>query len=750
MSIRTQLKHSNVLILLGFGLLMAASVILAQRIYFSYNFEDFFPKGDPELDFYYAFREKFEHDDSFFMIGFQKTGGVFEQNFLIQLDSATRQINRLDDVERATSITNFRYFVKTPFGYIDYPAIHLDDSARYTADKDKLLADERIKGKLLNADATITIIYLKTADSIAQNESTALVSNIRTVLVQNQLTEHHLLGKAYFQSEIIQLQQKEFFLYSFLSVLLVAIVTWLLFRRWTNVLLCLMNVAVTMLLFTGFCGLLRVPFNALSTLYPIVLIIVGISDIIHILTGYIFEIRKGKTPGEAIAITKKEIGFATLLTAITTAIGFLTLITSKVEPIMHFSMLSAAGVMIAYIVSFYFTANIIPYINEKKLMPPQQKDNGRWLRLITFFYGSGIKHTKWVYTITVILLVTACFGILKVSTNTHIGAGLPKHSTIRADYDFFDTYFNGFRPFEIAALAQDTFLVTDLEVLKQIDAVENYVSRFDIVHGLQSTTVIYKTLNRAYNGDVTEAYTLPASEADMQRYTRDLEKMRVKETHILMSEDKKCGRITANLADVGTDSIRAMLHDINKFILDNTDTSKVKFIQTGTGIIFDRNTLYLRQNLINGLCFGFIPISLLIALFYRNWKMFFIASIPNLFPLLVCAGIIGFAGIELDAPTSIIFGIIYGIAVDDTIHFLSRFRQEIKKGTSKEEAIYITFHETGKAIFSTTLILMFGFSVLMLSGTAATFNIGFLTAVTLCVAAVSDVYLLPLLLRRFL
>ncbi|MFN0275830.1 MAG: efflux RND transporter permease subunit, partial [Chitinophagales bacterium] len=698
-------KRPSVLIfmpLLLFAGLILASLFLAQRIYFSYNYEDFFPKGDPELDFYYTFREKFEHDDNFLLIGFERKEGIFDQDFLLRIDSASSAISKLADIDNTLSLTKFRYFIKSPFGYIDYPAIHIDDTSRFVTDKEKILADERINGKLVNKDLTITTIILKTSDTIQQKESSDLIVSIKNVLAAYQLSEYHLLGKAYFQSELIKLQLHEFILYSLLSVLLVTIITYILFRRMMAVLICLVNVLVSMILFLGLSGLLKVPYNALSTLYPIVLIIVGISDIIHVLTGYIFEVKKGKSPDEAIRITKKDVGFATFLTAVTTAIGFLTLVTSNVEPIRHFGLMSAAGVLLAYFTTFFFSANLLRYINAEKIITNQSTNGERWGRLIRFFYGTGKQRVKTIYAVSIFLLLFSVLGVFKISTDTHIGQGLPKNSAVRNDYDFFDAYFNGFRPFEIAALAQDSFKVTDLEILQQIDTVEDFIKSFPIVHGVQSTTLIYKTLNRANNGDIASAYVLPSDERTLQQYNTELKKVTTKNINVLLSEDASCGRITATLSDVGSDSIKNMMESIEQFISENTDTSQVKFIQTGTGIIFDRNTLYLRRNLINGLCFGFIPISLLIAVFYRNWRMFFISSIPNLFPLLVCAGIIGFTGIELDAPTSIIFGIIYGIAVDDTIHFLSRFRQEILKGATKEEAIYTTFNETGKAVFTTT------------------------------------------------
>lgn len=135
---------------------------------------------------------------------------------------------------------------------------------------------------------------------------------------------------------------------------------------------------------------------------------------------------------------------------------------------------------------------------------------------------------------------------------------------------------------------------------------------------------------------------------------------------------------------------------------------------------------------------------------FRDWKMVVISIIPNVIPLAVCAGIMGLLKIELDAPTSIIFGISYGIAVDDTIHFLSKFKIERQKGYDVETAIRNTFEETGKAVFIMSVILFFGFMILMLSPTAATFNIGLLTGITLFSAVWPDVYLLPIMLRKWM
>lgn len=257
-------------------------------------------------------------------------------------------------------------------------------------------------------------------------------------------------------------------------------------------------------------------------------------------------------------------------------------------------------------------------------------------------------------------------------------------------------------------------------------------------------------MHRAYNGDNPAAYLLPEDTSVLHRYNRDLSRISSSEMQLLLSEDKRYGRISATLSDAGTDSIRMVQSEIQQYINKLPNQEKVQFTITGTGIIFDKNTQYLRRNIISGVLLAFLCIGIVMAFMFRDWKMVLISIIPNILPLAVCAGIMGLLNIELDAPTSIIFGISYGIAVDDTIHFLSKFRIERLKGHDVETAIKNTFEETGKAVFIMSVILFFGFSILMLSPTAATFNIGLLTGITLFSAVWPDVYLLPIMLRKWM
>lgn len=735
-------------VILGTTVLFLISVAVATRIGFSYQFDDFFPKDDEELDFYYSYREKLAPDDNFLLIGCP-VEELFDQKFLQSLDTATYQINRLEETDRAFSVAGYRYLIHTPFGYIDYPAIHIDDTTAYQEDSLRLLEDERVMGKLISSDFKTAIIFIQTKDSLLQDQNKSLLSGVESILEASGIEDYHLIGKAYFEVELVKFQQREFITFALLSMLLVTAVIYFLFRNGLVVFIALITVTVCLVLFLGMLGWINADLNVISSLFPIVLIIVGISDVIHLITRYSTEIHLGHTRREALFITLKDVGLATFLTSATTAVGFLTLLTSAIVPIREFGLLAAAGVMLAYLVALFFTAPLLLLFGPNQLTL-QKKSERNWSKFLTFIYNSGKNKPVYISIIALLISLAGAIGTWLITTDIQLKSSLPRNTQVTEDFTFFEEAFNGFRPLEIAAIAQNGHHVNEPAVLKEIDAFEQYASKFEIINGLQSVTMFYKSLNRARSGDQQTAYSLPADSNRYQVIQNDIDRYASDEMKLFMSEDGKWGRISGSVSDQGTDKIQATQDSLMTYANNELDTNLVRFRITGTGIIFDKNNEYIRQNVLYGVFIALGVISLLMGGLFRDWKLLLISIIPNILPLLICGGVLGYFQIPLDAPTAIIFGISYGIVVDDTIHFLSRFKIERDKGVKLEAAIQRTFNETGKAIFMTTLTLVLGFSVLMFSSLQATFNVGLLIGITLLTAVFADVYLLPLMLRKWL
>lgn len=734
-------------VLIFFAIYAALAVVGCFRLNFSFDFQQFFPRGDEDLDFFMEFIDEFEGDDNFLLVALEREPSVFDSTFLNQVNDFAIRVRELPGVDAAQSLTSFGYPIKTPFAITTIPAIHLDDPSRYAADSARIMQDERFVNNLINKRGTALVTVLKTPSLINLDQSRALMDGLDSLMATYDFPAHHYLGSAYFQTELVDLQVREVIVSALVSGLLVTLVMFFLFRRPLGIAVSLVSIALGLLLFMGTLGLMGRELNAIAALYPVLMIIVGTSDVIHIMSKYIDELRKGKGKEEAIRTTIKEIGLATLLTSVTTAVGFATLLTSRIDPIRDFGINAALGVMIAYLTVVLFTTSLLSYLSVDQIVKIGRQQ-AFWDRLVEGTYQFTQRRPGLIKLGALTTAVLCVFGISMITTNYRIESTLPTDQKITEDFQFFEQELSGFRPFELAVMTRDSSdRVTDFAVLAEIGKIEDYVKQFPFVQSTASITAVYRSINQAYNNNRPDAYVLPTTQRRYQEYRALAERVPDVNLNLLISRDRQKARITSRLDDIGADSIKVFLNRTNDWVNANVDTSLVEVRSTGTGLIIDKNAEYIRRSLLQGLGLAILIVCVIMALLFKNWRMLVISLIPNLLPLLVAGAMIGFLGIELEAGVSIVFAIIFGIAVDDTIHFLSKYKLARRRGLDVTEAIHLTFRETGKAIILTSVVLFFGFLVMLFSSSPPSVTIGLLISLTLASAVVSDLLLIPLLLR---
>ena len=743
------MRRLRISILVLFVLLTAASLYYATQLKFVFSFDQFFPTGDPDLAFFQEFTNEFENDANFLLVAVHRPEGVFEQQFLEQFQNLSLAVRELDHIKTSQSLTMLAYPLKTPFGFTTVPAIHVDEPDRYAKDRERLLNDERFVYNLIDSAGTTLVVATKTVDSLTLEQAHELVADVDALLQSYDFHSYHFLGQSYFQSVLVKMQQREVMVSALISGLLVSLVIFFLYRRPAGIAIALVSIALGMLLFLGFLGATGRELSVMSALYPVLMIIVGTSDVIHIMSKYIDELRKGQTRRAAITVTIKEIGLATLLTSLTTAIGFATLLTSRIGPIRDFGINAAFGVVIAYLTVILFTTALLSMFKTEDLIK-LGRNSRFWEDLMEKAYQFTLRHPKPITLGAVGIAALCIVGISKITTNYRLEQNLPIGQKITEDFIFFERQFAGYRPMEFGVFAQGDYEATDYEVLLAIDTVEQHLKSIPAIKSVNSITSLYKSINQAFNRNAPEAYRLPDSERAFRQQQRYADRIVDNSADVLLSKDGKKARITTKILDLGADSVQAVGRRIDEWIAANADPSVAQFKKTGSGIILDKNAVYARQSLLEGLGIAIVVISVLMALLFKNVRMVLISLVPNVFPLLFAGGMLGFLGIELEAGVAILFAIVFGIAVDDTIHFLSKFKLARNKNLSVEEAIHITFLETGKAICLTSIILFFGFLIMLFSVNPPSVTVGLMISITLFTALFSDLLLIPLLLRRFL
>ena len=469
------------------------------------------------------------------------------------------------------------------------------------------------------------------------------------------------------------------------------------------------------------------------------------SDVIHLTTHYRNMLSK-MTKKEALIHSIKRVGLATLLTSLTTLVGFLTLLTSSVKPIIELGIFAAVGLLIALFLTYtcyVALLYLIPVRKEEINIHKNEIWKNNMLKINLFVKE---KRNKILWFSLVLALV--CTGLIsKLEINNYLLEDLRESHPQKVAYRFFEDNFGGARPFEVAVWANNGASILDSNTIIEIQKAENFLKQgYPVDIQLSPVTILSET-NRIINGGKSEELKIPTEERAFNKLLKTIKRNASKnEMSKLFSSNKDTSRISGTIGDWGRKSILERNEKFYDYVAENIDTSLVQFRITGSGHLLDLNTEKVSTNVIEGLILAIALIGLIVGLLFRSFKMTLISIVPNVVPLLITSAIMAIFGIDLKISTAIIFVISFGIAVDDSIHFLTRFRLEMKQGRTIEESMKNTFTDTGKSIVITTIIILSGFISLCASTFLSTFYIGFLISITLISALICDLILLPALL----
>jgi len=490
--------------------------------------------------------------------------------------------------------------------------------------------------------------------------------------------------------------------------------------------------------------------NFVSNIIPTILMIIGISNVIHLFTKYRLQIKKGHEKMDALRTAVKEVGFATIFTSLSTIISFLTLTTSNVDPLIKLGMYAALGLAFAFLLTYsLFPAMLILYRPAYDLAPEKMREF--WQPLLFRLYKWVIKHPKYIIAATILLTVISLMGASLLKINNHLVQDLKSIDPQRIATGFFEEQFSGTRQYELSIQLKDQEKsVFDREVLLELEKLENFLTNSLDNNFWFSPVSLIKASNRIDHGGNEKYYTIPKSQRKINKLKREITKNSKRSTFPkVYTEDEKSARFTGKIADIGSFVSRQKNEQLENFVEQELDNDLLDVRITGSIHLGDWNGYNVTFNVIYGLlfCLGFIM--LLIGYLFGSVNMALITLVANILPLIFIAGLMGFMGIDIKIPTAVIYIIAFGIAVDDSIHFLSKFKLELNKGKTIKEAIRNTYLTTGKAIIVTSLILSGGFLTLALSNFTGTYYIGLFTSLCLLFAVLADLVLLPVLILKF-
>jgi predicted RND superfamily exporter protein len=532
------------------------------------------------------------------------------------------------------------------------------------------------------------------------------------------------------------------------ALLVTSIIFFFFFRSFRATFISLVVVCIGVMWTLGIIGLLNYEITVLTALIPPLIIVIGIPNCIFLINKYQHEVKLHGNKVKSLQRVITKIGNATLMTNVTTACGFATFILTESKLLKEFGLVASLSIFSIFILCILIIPIIysfLPYPKDRHL----EHLNKRWIGGFVNWMEHMVRQKRIaIYITSVILLILSITGIYQIKISGSLIEDMPQESEFVHDIRFFESEFNGIMPLEIMIDTKRKKGVMKLSTLKRMNELEELIIETPELSKPISVVGLVKYSKQAYYNGNTKFYQLPTSQENS--FILSYAKNSTTDSNLLSDFVDSTGqyaRITTFIKDVGTDRMERIQENLQEKINKVFPKERYNVTMTGKALVFQKGTKYLVKNLAISLSLAIFLIALFMAYMFRSFRMIVISLIPNLLPLLITAGLMGYLGVPIKPSTILVFSIAFGISVDDTIHFLAKYRQELQANNWKiKTSVYGALRETGVSMFYTSIVLFFGFSVFTISSFGGTVALGALVSATLLFAMLSNLLLLPSLL----
>ena len=446
----------------------------------------------------------------------------------------------------------------------------------------------------------------------------------------------------------------------------------------------------------------------------------------------------------------RKVGRATLLTNATTAAGFATFTVVESSVMREFGVVAATSIMFIFVLSLLLVPIVFSFLKAPKARHVKHLDRTYSKTFVSKIVEIVLSYRTRVYWFFGIVVIVGIYGITLITSNGKIVDDFPEDSPVLEDLAFFEKNFNGVMPFEVQIDALKPDKALSPATLKRIDKLQDVISAYPQFSRAVSMTEVVKSLKQAYYGGMPSKYSLPngSERGFILSYANNGGTGNGNELlNSFIDSAKQVTRVSFQMKDVGTDEMNRLLAEIRPRVDSIFSPKKYETLMTGTSVVYLRGTDYLVKNLFVSLSIAVVLIAMLMAFMFRSWRMVAVSLIPNIIPLIITGALMGFLGITIKPSTILVFSIAFGISVDDTIHFLAKYRQELEANNWKiKRSVILALHEVGLSMAYTSIVLFFGFSIFNMSTFGGTKALGMLVSITLLVAMFSNLILLPSLL----
>lgn len=753
--------RNRYIVLIGILALTVYLGSFATNMRLSYTEANMLPEDHEANIAYNKFLEIFGEEGNLVLLGV-KDSTLFQPEKLKAWNGLAEQFKNYPEVQTTISLSDLQILVKNTQKQafelkplIENTDLSVEDIAYL---KEELFNRLPFYDNLLFSSTGRTIqtaVYIK-KEIVNSKKRKAFVFDQLNPLIdqfeQDNDLDVHVSGMPYIRSMNSQNIVDEIGIFVGLALLVTSFIFFLFFKSWRATFITLLVVSIGVIWSCGFIGLFDYEITVLTGLIPPLIIVIGVPNAIFLINKYQQEIKKHGNQARSLQRVITKVGNATLMTNLTTASGFATFIFTKSQLLVEFGIIASISIM-----AIFFLALLIIPIMYSFMSLPKKKHllhlERRWMNSVVAWMEKMVKESRIsIYITSVIIIIFGIIGVYQIQVSGSLIDDMPKEAKFFKDIEFFQEEFGGIMPLEILIDTKKDKGVMKLSTLKRIEKMNQELEQIPGLSKPMSITNVVKYAKQAFYNGNPKYYQLPTNQ-ERTFILSYLQNMEVSDDSLLenfVDSTGRYARVTTFMKDVGTQEMEAIQERINEIVASEFPESRFTTSVTGKALVFLEGTHYLIRNLVISLTLAIVLIALFMGYMFKSYQMIIVSIIPNLLPLLTTAGLMGYLGIPIKPSTILVFSIAFGISVDDTIHFLAKYRQELIANNWKiRKSVYAALRETGVSMFYTSIVLFFGFLVFTVSDFGGTKALGGLVSITLLFAMTSNLLLLPSLLLSF-
>lgn len=732
---------------------------MGSKVEMSFEYATIVPADDSDMIFFEKFKKTYGEDGNILVVGVQDNA-LFKVNNFANYQTLTDKLLKIDGVNEVISLPTMKRLFKDTLAdkFILQPVFN--QKIQYQAELDSVLrVANQVRfydGLLFNKETKATLIAISlNKEYLNSKRRIELISKIITYsedFSSQTGIKTHFAGLPYVRYIMMGAFMKDFRMLIAMSSLVTCIILFVFFRSFSSVIFTVLVIIITAVWTAGLITIFGYKMSMLTGMLPALIVVISIPTCIYMFNKYHQEYRKHGNKIKAVGRIIEKIGFVTFMTNANTAVGFLVLVFTDISIIIEFGWI--AGIM--SFATFLITIIVIPALllylpepSEKQVMHLDTK----LFNTINNYIANLVLHRRWmIYLVTIIFISLSIFGLTKLKSVGYIVDDMPEGGQIKKDLAFFETNFSGVLPLEILVDMNKKKAAYKISNLKKLEEFEQYLISEPNLSSPISIVNITKSATQAFYNNDSLSYRLPDNSEKyfiLKYFTKGNSDLNFLKSFV--DTNAQIVRYSLKVADLGTEKMDSLFNiKLKGKIAKIFAETDFKVNITGTSLLYLKGNKYLLNDLTQSMFFAFALISLMMAFLFFDLKMIIISVIPNIIPMLITAGIMGFFDIRMKISTAIIFSISFGITIDSTIHYLSKFKQEMTiPGISVLEAAVKAIREAGISMIYTSLVLIAGFGIFMFSEFGSTKALGILTCFTLFSSLFTNMILLPALIATF-